>query len=31
MRVINHPGHTYGGFDSVLFSEPGYDSDRLIT
>jgi hypothetical protein len=24
MRVIKHPGHTYGGFGSVLL-EPGYD------
>jgi hypothetical protein len=25
MRVIKHIGHTYGGFDSVFFLEPGYD------
>jgi hypothetical protein len=25
MRVIKHPGHTYGGFGSVLL-EPGYDT-----
>jgi hypothetical protein len=28
MRVINHLGHTYGGFSSMLL-EPGYDSDPL--
>jgi hypothetical protein len=26
MCVIKHPGHTYRGFGSVLFLEPGYDS-----
>jgi hypothetical protein len=23
--VIKHPGHTYGGFGSVFFLEPGYE------
>jgi hypothetical protein len=28
MRVIKHPGHTYGGFGSVLL-EPGYDTPQV--
>jgi hypothetical protein len=27
MCVIKHPGHTYGGFGSVLL-EPGYDTSE---
>jgi hypothetical protein len=30
MRVIKHPGHTYGGFGSVLL-EPGYDITPAAT